>query len=86
VEYPEATDFGVWTKDDSNLNFSDEPINAERMKVGQKRDWEKEPDAVKVTFRYVISQVLKTLETANLQSLGITAEAVDAGRISVTSK
>jgi hypothetical protein len=80
------TSFGVWTSEDVITGPDGKPVNDPRIKVGQKRDWNKEPDVVKTTFDFVLAQCTKKLQKSGLQDLGITAAAADAGKIYVTGE
>lgn len=64
--------------------MNDDKINMDKMVPGQPRDWSKQPRTVQNTFNFIITQVIADLENANMQNLGITAQAVDASRVSVT--
>lgn len=59
-------------------------MNQHKIQPGQPRNWTAEPDGVKGTFNYIVSRVIEQLTNADLQNLGITAKAVDAGRVSVS--
>jgi hypothetical protein len=59
-------------------------MNQHKIQPGQPRDWTAEPEGVKGTFNFIISRVIEQLTNADLQNLGITAQAIDAGRVSVT--
>ncbi|KAL9106678.1 MAG: hypothetical protein Q9227_008330 [Pyrenula ochraceoflavens] len=81
---PSATSFGVWTDKDKFYDANDELLKPDRYQIGQPRVWDKEPQSVQNGFKYIITMVLDALQNADLQNLGVTAEAVDAGRLSVT--
>ena len=65
-------------------NGNDEKMTTDKIKPGQPRDWAAEPESVQKTFEYIITLVVDQLIKADMQNLGITAQAADAGRLEVT--
>lgn len=82
------TSFGKWTSKDAHYTVNEDDdevkISSSRIKPGTPRDWSAEPDSVKKAFNFIITLVIDKLVEADLQNLGITAAAIDAGRLSVT--
>lgn len=71
----------MWTENDVNLDSNDKKINIDKIRPGQRRNWEAEPEPVKKVFDYIITQVIEQLIKAEMQNLGITAAAIDAEKI-----
>ncbi len=59
-------------------------MNEHKIKPGQPRNWDAEPHGVKATFLFIIGLVIEQLTSADLQNLGVTAQAIDAKRVSVS--